>query len=689
VFVTVDSILDAIYISHDQLFARLENELLAKRLDAALGAMHCALAAAAADYPPDTARDLDLYLTVARTLLASTPVPAELGEATTALAEPILDVIQRAGPLTTVELFGRTRSFDASQYTPRGHYAGDDLLERYFRAAMWLSRAELNLVSRDSRSSQPGYQPDPSETPREAVAALALADLAQRSGALADVDALDHAWAVFAGRREDVSLAQLVELRTTAGIASLKAPDVADRLRVAIGDKFVRTVNVSPMPNVSALPVTASLLGPRITPDTVALGALIDGRGPAHQAAELGFMLGQDRALHYVDPKLEPRLRDARKALAHAPFGDDLYSAWLQAIRALGERPRGAMPAFMDTDKFADLRLDSALVAYGQLRHNHVLIAAQAYDQGGCEIPDGYVEPALETYRALAEYAARGRAVFAQLDAGDKSGGVAYFTRVERLMRVFAAMSVEELANRPLSADAKRFLSMVVEQREATAMSYNGTFPIAVYDGWYIDLFPQIDAAFHTASFVADYATYNRDGQTGIHYLGGRGPALGVFVVDAGGPPRMMVGPVAHAYEFHGPLDHRLDDAAAQTVTGLSPWAAGYTVAAPPAPKLAFEFQRTLTAPPVGPGRRRHRGAATNENLMQFTAEGPLDVTVDLLDHHFEKLTSLRVHLERGTKAIAAPATKAPIESFRLRIGDFSERVDLDLGGYGHRDTQP
>ncbi|HEV7554500.1 MAG TPA: DUF3160 domain-containing protein, partial [Kofleriaceae bacterium] len=75
VFVTADSILHAIYISHDQLVAKLEHELLITRLDHALGAMHCALALAAASYPPDVADDLDEYLAVARSLLAGDTVP--------------------------------------------------------------------------------------------------------------------------------------------------------------------------------------------------------------------------------------------------------------------------------------------------------------------------------------------------------------------------------------------------------------------------------------------------------------------------------------------------------------------------------------------------------------------------------------------------------------------------------------
>src|SRR5262249_24982383 len=163
----------------------------------------------------------------------------------------------------------------------------------------------------------------------------ALADLVARTHATKKLAEIDNVWRKLAGQREDVSLADLVKLRAQAGITSLKAPSVAAKLRDAIGDRFKRTVNVHPMPNVDHLPVIATLLGPRVHPDTVAIGSLTNGRGPDLQAAELGFVLGHDRALAYADKTLEKTFRTARDQLEHAKLGDDLYSAWLEGIRAL------------------------------------------------------------------------------------------------------------------------------------------------------------------------------------------------------------------------------------------------------------------------------------------------------------------------------------------------------------------
>src|SRR5262249_62067584 len=135
-----------------------------------------------------------------KSALADATVEHEAGE--------LVAQVMAASELARVTLFGRPRLVDFTQYGPRGHYASDEFMQRYFRAAMWASRLEFNLVSRSSRSSDPGPEPDPSETPREAIAALALADLAVRSGADKLIADLDAAWAALAGRREDVSIAQ-------------------------------------------------------------------------------------------------------------------------------------------------------------------------------------------------------------------------------------------------------------------------------------------------------------------------------------------------------------------------------------------------------------------------------------------------------------------------------------------------
>ena len=53
----------------------------------------------------------------------------------------------------------------------------------------------------------------------------------------------------------------------------------------------------------------------------------------------------------------------------------DLYSAWLQAITGIAATPPGVRPSYMDDPAYADLRINTVAAAFGQLKHNYVLVA--------------------------------------------------------------------------------------------------------------------------------------------------------------------------------------------------------------------------------------------------------------------------------------------------------------------------
>ncbi|APR86718.1 hypothetical protein A7982_12067 [Minicystis rosea] len=659
-YVSVDSVLHAVFRGNDSVASMLEQRRLAPLLARTLAAMHCALPRAASEYPEETARDLDVYLTVARSLLAEKEVPAVFqGDA--GLAALLAGEARKAEKMSTVDLFGRSRRIDFTQYTPRGHYATEGSnLQGYFRAAMWLSRLELNLVSRSSRSSAASDVADPRETPREAVDALALADLATRADAMEGVKALEQTFATFAGKREDVSLAELTALRARAGISSLKEPRVFERLKEAIGDGHQRTTRIHYMPEGSTvLPAISTFIGPRIVADSTATQPLVSPQTRGRHvvgAADMAYALGQDRARAHLRaeidrfPDLSARLDEAR-AVAHAPHaGEDLYGLWYRAILGLADRPAGALPSFMNGEPFADLRLGSTIAAYGQLRHNAVLFAGQSYDEGGCEIPDAFVEPAPAVYDALITYAERGATAVSAIDPENVSFATSYFTSLARTLRVLSAISRDELSGKPLSEEARRFLSMVVEMRPGSS----GGPP--TFTGWYFDLFPSVHDALARADFVADYFT-SGEAQT-VSYAGASAPRLGIFVVDVGGPPRVVVGPVARGYEVHAPLAKRLDDDAASKLAKVDdPWAASYTAPAPAAPDLSVSVsadeQSGLPVAIVEP--RRAVGA----------------VTVELLDHHRRRIQSITQSVgARKTRFVfkAIPGDR-PMEALHVVAG--------------------
>jgi hypothetical protein len=668
VYITADSIFHAIFASHQTIAERLEGLRLSPMLSQALNDMHGALVAAAPDYPPEVARDLDLYLLVARRLIADTEAPhsAFADASVEREADELVGKALAANELATVTLFGRSRLIDFTQYAPRGHYANQESMQRYFRAAMWASRLEFNLVSRSSRSSEPGPAPDPSETPREAIAALALADLATRSCAATSVADLDAAWAALAGRREDVSIAQLAELRAQVG--SLTDPDAFDKLKAAIGDRFRRTTRLHPMPEGSGeLPAIATLIGPRVVADAGPLTLLVNGAVPNRDRpgiADVAYTFGLDRARTYLAedlaafPTLDSQLKAARAQIAGSPAGDDLYGAWLAAIRALAHAPDGTLPSFLTGEAGADLRLNTIAAAYGQLKHNYVLVAGQPYAEFGCEIPDGYVEPVPAVYEALIDYAARGAKLAALLDPTDGTRVRAYFERVGQVLRVLRAIVTDELAGRPLTGAQRRWLGMVAELNVNLGVNITGHPPM--YTGWYFDLFLDRQAdGLRGADYIADYFT----SQEAVAYVGASAPRLGIFVIDAGGPPRAFVGPVARAYQAHGSLGARYTDESARTLAHRDePWAAGYTIAAAPAPSSL---------------QLRYDAARRQLVLTSDRALGP--AMIKALDHHRVAVETVRATVKKGETRVAIKNKR--IAGVFVQVGEFRDFVVADAYG--------
>lgn len=667
IYVSSDAILHAIFKGNDVALSDGERTVL-PRLEAALSAMHQKLREGP-PYPTEVREDLDIYLTVARTLLAD----PEKGPDPLAAAQPLIDRA-RAGNdgLQTMTLFGRSRVIDWSQYTPRGHYAGDEALERYFRGTMWLSRLEFNLVSRSSRSSQPGIIPDPTETPREAVSALALADLAERAGVLAELDRVEHMWTEFAGKREDVSLAALLQLRKRAGITDLKIPDSGEKLKAVIGQDFQRTARIHYMPQGSTtLPAIATMLGPRIVPDAQAstniVHSAIRGR-PMPSFADVAFMLGSDRAKTYLAPEFA-RYPSLEKALERGRADmrtidrSSLYTAWLAAIRDISATPDGAVPSFTKTPAYADMKINSTVAAYGQLRHNYVLVAGQAYDEGGCEIPDGYVEPNLALYESLVTYAQRGISASRSMNASKET--IDYFERLEKTLKVLVTVTKDELSGRPLSEEEKRWLSMTSEILPPSSDGPGSN------DGWYFNLFPSSGDAFTEHAFVADW--FSSSNASSVVYAGAREPRLGVFVVDVNGEPRAMVGPVARAFEHVGSLAGRLADKDAAHIGALrEPWAASYTVPEPSFPPVTVI---SLYAPYVA-----------GENVRDFAVRGGRDVgpvTFELLDHHRTPIAKGTVSVRPTWKTIRIPLPPDQYVSvIRVRSGESTREVRDAFGSF-------
>jgi hypothetical protein len=148
-----------------------------------------------------------------------------------------------------------------------------------------------------------------------------------------------------------------------------------------------------------------------------------------------------------------------------------------------------------------------------------------------------------------------------------------------------------------------------------------------------------------------------------VAYVGASAPRLGIFVIDAGGPPRAFVGPVARAYQAHGSLGARYTDESARTLAHRDePWAAGYTIAAAPAPSSL---------------QLRYDAARRQLVLTSDRALGP--AMIKALDHHRVAVETVRATVKKGETRVAIKNKR--IAGVFVQVGEFRDFVVADAYG--------
>jgi len=165
VYVSSDSMLYALGALHAPFVAHVEQHTLAPMLQRTLERMHAELAGAAATMPADSAADVDLFLTVARSLLER-----DEGAVAPALGpqRAIDDLVNAARAATRRSerfLFGRARVMDFTAYEPRGHHLRSRELSRYFRASTWLSQVEFTSSRAGAGARTRGLRSTPGRRP--------------------------------------------------------------------------------------------------------------------------------------------------------------------------------------------------------------------------------------------------------------------------------------------------------------------------------------------------------------------------------------------------------------------------------------------------------------------------------------------------------------------------------------------
>jgi Protein of unknown function (DUF3160) len=588
VLITSDSILYALHRSFDAILMDLERVVLEPELRLLLDETHAALGEAmmAGTLPASlapVADDVDVYLTVARQLLDEGAMVSPVGGAANlARVQAILDAAA-AQSVARLELFGTAYDYDFSQLTPRGHYADDSTLTRYFQAMMWLGRTDLPLVL---------YPPDElAQFNRTALeGAVLLQELMVESGAIDRWVRIDDVIGRIMGERDSMSPADMTSFMGHAGIGNLEdlvaTSDEKLLEALIVGNYGLQRIMsqimyTDPTDPPLRLPRVYQLLGQRFTIDSyvfhnVTYDRVADLRSDLKLTRMLPdeldaqFVLGSNAAAQHLAGELadypyQGVLHELRFLVDSHPsdFWDaNLYNAWLSGIRALGDPSEHTLyPEPMRTSAWQDKALHTRAASRAELRHDTLLYAKQSYSGGiGCEYPDAYVEPVPAFYARMERVGELGMQVMLDLEAVGYAApeAAAYFDNWIQVMGTLHGIAKKELEGELLDGDEIAFLGGTIEQEliGCGEVVYDGWYPGLFYDPDTVDIFEPTVADVHTAP--TDAAGNERGW---VKHMATGHPILMVMTVPQCDGPRAYVGPISSYHEVLTEDYERLTDA--------------------------------------------------------------------------------------------------------------------------------
>lgn len=600
VFISSDAILHALHMSYDAILMTVEYERLIPKLDTLLTKLHDRLPLLATTYAADTAMrrmlyDLDVYLTVPRILLGANVEP-KFFETTTEI-QTLINLIHAQHPTSVLLFSNAERTFDFSQFTPRGHYTQSQQLSRYFQAMIWLGRTELYLVPPES--DDPIKQTD-EDVQRQTIDAVLLKEAAEGANALPLLEEIDSIIRFFVGESDNVTLFNVQTLAQQSGIAL--ARDLLDLGRWHAFQETLKQQSYAfqrinsqillsdPFSPEQIKPASAFLLlGQRFVVDSYVTGNVVydrivyDGtkiRRMLPSTLDVLSALGNDASTVLLQPEVDKYsyasnlagLRYLVDSYDQTFWQSSLYNGWLDAIRSLNPpRERSVLPEFMQTAAWWQEKMNTQLAAWAQLRHDNLLYAKQSYTGGAtCSFPLSYVEPLPQFFDAVKRYAATAAGTFSAPPFNDP-WTAQYFSTLHGVADTLGSIALKELSLIPLQESERIFLQTMLYQTSGGCT--------VVWSGWYPRLFYAMvreSSLMSRNMVVADVHTAPTDEigtPVGWVVHAGTGP-LNMAVVAANVPGRgntAFIGPVMSYYEHVSTNFKRLTDEEWKSAYNLAP----------------------------------------------------------------------------------------------------------------------
>lgn len=604
VLVTTDSILHALHRSYDDILKHLEMALFLPTMEGILNSAHDTLISrserAENNQFAENFRDVDLYLTVARNLVLGAGAESGDGEllvnsrlGQNEKVSEMLDLVaslglQRRGAGST-ELYGGTRRIDFSQFRPRGHYNDSEDLRRYFRAMMWLGRADLGWVVIQPPEESGVFV----DSDREIRNSILLTQILEESGMNHRLNAISDIIDFMVGRSDNLTneeLGELLEGEESDGLDSFDDAEDLERLREAIvrtgyGSSQIRSqvVETYETPGYQTeSPVIFQVFGQRFILDSYVFSQVVydsilyqERRQRRMMPSGLDVMaaLGNNEAVSLLEPEIREFHYGANLMATRAMieeyvpevWSENLYMLWLDSLRVLDEDYSHVenFPEVMETETWQKRQLNTQLASWSELRHDTLLYGKQSYTAyPACEYPEGYVEPYPEFFKKIKFFATKASQLLGRADVSSDDAAISQRMKniQERQVKFFnnfaeTVGTLEQLATKELKAvrfnrREEEFLAKVIDRRGG------GSGP-PQYDGWYPELFYSGEPDSWQPT-VADVHTDPLSGE--VLEVGVGNANFLVVAIDNEDDHVAYVGPTYSYYEFREKASNRLTD---------------------------------------------------------------------------------------------------------------------------------
>jgi len=587
VFLTTDAVLHALHMSYDRILMDLEISILEPKLKDIVNKLYKAYPSLLAKYETNTdlqdaLGDVDLYTTIALSLAEEMKFHTQSGY--TGNFDEIWQAIEKEKK-TVMPLFSeRKRNLDFSQFTVRGHYSrefwdnsGRRTLGAYFKAMMWLGRIEFMLTPPPENPWELPWQWW--EINRMDQGALLLNELIDMAGVRQDMDEMDSIIKFMVGESDNLTPNEIADAVkehniTVTGLTdslSWAALQNVLKSKAEYGQRILSNILLMDpySPEPGELPVSFRLMGQRFIIDSYAFSNLVFDRivyngkkvwRPLPDPLDAMFVLGNDNALPLLEQELEQYKYSAQLASlrylvdSYDPeFWDlSLYNVWLNALRQLNpDTDLSDYPLFMRTTAWQQLKLNTQLASWAQLRHDNLLYAKQSYTGGtGCSYPHSYIEPYPEFYHQIAAFAEKADNFFSQYEANSwyMQSIQNYFPRLKKVAGKLETIAQKELDGTVLNNEEIEYLKKM--------LFVDGGSGAPPFSGWYADMFYIREDAAEGDFVIADVHTQpteenGADVGRVLHVAVGK-IHLGVFITNSPSnnhQPTAFVGPVMSYYE--------------------------------------------------------------------------------------------------------------------------------------------